>query len=329
MISLCSCSTSGTEEKNELTTSDYVLVSIDKSKVKTTDFESGSEIETKYKITITGYCKKDIEEYRISISFLDRNGRIMTNDFVESKTNQMIKAGESFECSQTFENDYTIAMIEDVKITFWGIEYEENTKNNSNTAETIGTIAIGTIILIGFIAFFLWIGKENKEAEEEYNRLQDEAQQKENNNTEPNTQQKEAETTQNEQQGESSMPKVKYCPVCGAQNDIENNFCTSCGKQLNNIINDKTSGNETSVNPQVANQQTININTSGNRDIIVCPKCGSTNIHFVTTQASQNFDAGDACCGYALCGAPGLLCGVKHKTEAETVRKCMSCNHEF
>lgn len=62
---------------------------------------------------------------------------------------------------------------------------------------------------------------------------------------------------------------------------------------------------------------------------ITCPKCGSDNIHFVTIQASQNFDKGDACCGFLLCGPLGLLCGVKDKTESKTVRKCMNCTNEF
>jgi len=123
-----------------------------------------------------------------------------------------------------------------------------------------------------------------------------------------------------EQEREPAMPQVKYCPSCGSQNDLENNFCVSCGKKLiKEPVQQEAS----------QNNQTININTGSQRDLIVCPKCGSTNIHFVTTQASQNFDAKDACCGYALCGTPGLLCGVKDKTESKTVRKCMSCNHEF
>ena len=167
-----------------------------------------------------------------------------------------------------------------------------------------GGTAIGIIFLI--IVFFAIIvamiaQHEDEESSNEYEK-----------------QQKEAKTTQNEQQGEPPMPKVKYCPDCGSQNDLENNFCVSCGKKL---------VKETAQEEFSQNNQTNN--TGPKRDLIVCPKCGSTNIHFVTTQASQNFDAGDACCGYALCGAPGLLCGVKKKTESKTVRKCMSCNHEF
>ena len=43
-------------------------------------------------------------------------------------------------------------------------------------------------------------------------------------------------------------------------------------------------------------------------DVIRCPRCGSKNVEFVTYQANQGFSAGDACCGYMLCGPIGLLC---------------------
>lgn len=64
-------------------------------------------------------------------------------------------------------------------------------------------------------------------------------------------------------------------------------------------------------------------------DVIRCPRCGSTNIHFVTKDTGSGIDKSDACCGYLLFGPIGLLCGVKDKKESTTVRKCMKCNHEF
>ena len=78
------------------------------------------------------------------------------------------------------------------------------------------------------------------------------------------------------------------------------------------------------------NEELFSEHTIINRDdVIRCPKCGSTNIHFVTIQASQDFDVESACCGYFLCGPLGLLMGVKDKKERKTIRKCMSCLHEF
>ena len=171
----------------------------------------------------------------------------------------------------------------------------------------MNSAATGITILIIIIVFAIFIAIIADRDNEDENK-DEEAENTNNNNT------------SSEQQGESAKPQVKYCPACGAQNNIENNFCVSCGKKLiKEPVQQEAS----------QNNQTINVNTGSKRDLIVCPKCGSTNIHFVTTQASQNFDAKDACCGYALCGTPGLLCGVKHKTESKTVRKCMSCNHEF
>ena len=106
---------------------------------------------------------------------------------------------------------------------------------------------------------------------------------------------------------ENKMNQSKICSNCGSFNEAQNNFCTKCGTALKDKKEDL---------PKPKN-------------IVYCPNCGSDNIHFVTVQASQNFDKEDACCGYLCCGAPGLLCGVKDKTEARTIRKCMSCNHEF
>ena len=106
-----------------------------------------------------------------------------------------------------------------------------------------------------------------------------------------------------------------FCSNCG--NEINNNskFCQHCGAEINNNSNSNL--------PIVTKEPVSNSNK------VLCPKCGSDNIHFITVQASQNFDKSDACCGYLLCGPLGLLCGVKDKTESKTVRKCMNCNKEF
>ena len=98
-------------------------------------------------------------------------------------------------------------------------------------------------------------------------------------------------------------PETVFCHKCGAKNLKTNEFCESCGAKLHK----EPDGD----------------------DPIRCPNCGSTQIEFVTYQASSNFDAGDACCGFILCGPIGLLCGQKDKTPAKTVRKCKKCGHEF
>jgi ribosomal protein L7/L12 len=81
--------------------------------------------------------------------------------------------------------------------------------------------------------------------------------------------------------------------------------------------------------PAIAHQTFQNSASNNAGKKITCPRCGSDNVHFITVQSSQNFDKGDACCGYLLCGPLGLLCGVKGKNENKTVRKCMNCNQEF
>lgn len=95
-----------------------------------------------------------------------------------------------------------------------------------------------------------------------------------------------------------------FCYKCGTKNLSSNKFCQKCGAKLKNEDADES-------------------------DVIRCPNCGSKNVEFVTYQASSNFDAGDACCGYMLCGPIGLLCGAQDKTPAKTVRKCKKCGHEF
>jgi RNA polymerase subunit RPABC4/transcription elongation factor Spt4 len=103
----------------------------------------------------------------------------------------------------------------------------------------------------------------------------------------------------------------KLCKNCFTNNLDESKFCSNCGSPLNGDVG------------------TQNIAQTTDQNKITCPMCGSSDIHFVTIQSSQNFDRGDACCGYLLCGPLGLLFGVKDENESRTVRKCMFCNHEF
>lgn len=98
------------------------------------------------------------------------------------------------------------------------------------------------------------------------------------------------------------------CRKCAYDNDKKNKYCAGCGALL------EEAPESPRVNPD---------------DIVRCPFCGSSNVHFVTIQESQSFDKSDACCGYLLCGPLGLLCGVKDSKPPKTVRKCMNCQREF
>lgn len=104
-----------------------------------------------------------------------------------------------------------------------------------------------------------------------------------------------------------------FCSNCGKEINDNAKFCENCGAKVNNE----------------GTYDIVNVEPVSTSKRVLCPRCGSDNIHFITVQASQNFDKSDACCGYLLCGPLGLLCGVKDKTESKTVRKCMNCNNEF
>lgn len=58
-----------------------------------------------------------------------------------------------------------------------------------------------------------------------------------------------------------------------------------------------------------------------------CPKCGSTNIHFVVKTEGGGYSCIKGCLAGAVC-LPGWLCGFK-KTKSEARRKCMNCGKEF
>lgn len=104
--------------------------------------------------------------------------------------------------------------------------------------------------------------------------------------------------------GQEAENKYVFCHKCGTKNLATNSICVNC-------------------------EATLILDEENEDDVVRCPSCGSKNIDFVTYQASSNFDKGDACCGYLLCGPLGLLCGAKDNTEAKTVRKCKKCGKEF
>lgn len=111
---------------------------------------------------------------------------------------------------------------------------------------------------------------------------------------------------------------MKKCVYCGKENKLENRFCSECGEQFiqqGAIIIDEETGK-------------YEEKTTNDNNFVKCPKCGSNNIAFVTTQGS-GVDGSNACCGYILFGPLGLLCGLTGNKESKTVRKCMVCGTEF
>lgn len=100
---------------------------------------------------------------------------------------------------------------------------------------------------------------------------------------------------------------VCFCPKCGAKNPAGSDICNSCGRLMND---EKTESDD---------------------DIVRCPKCGSTQVEFVTKSYTQGASLGNACCGMAIFGPLGALCGLSGagKGRSRAVRKCKKCGKEF
>jgi tellurium resistance protein TerD len=103
-----------------------------------------------------------------------------------------------------------------------------------------------------------------------------------------------------------------FCHKCGNQIDESSLFCDKCGTGINQADPLCASG--------------IN-----NANRLVCPKCGGSNLNSVIKpKVSGGNSASDACCGYALLGPLGLLCGL-HKTNVDnqTFWICQDCGEQF
>lgn len=76
-----------------------------------------------------------------------------------------------------------------------------------------------------------------------------------------------------------------------------------------------SSENKTEEQPTINNQM--------QDDVLICPKCGSKNIHV----GKKGYDAGGGCCGAILLGPIGLLCGADGANKL--VKTCLKCGKEF
>lgn len=65
------------------------------------------------------------------------------------------------------------------------------------------------------------------------------------------------------------------------------------------------------------------IKNNGLNDELICPKCGSKNIHI----GKRGYDAGGACCGAILLGPLGLLCGADGANKI--IKTCLKCGKVF
>lgn len=95
-----------------------------------------------------------------------------------------------------------------------------------------------------------------------------------------------------------------------------------------NAINNQVQNTDSSENK--SENQSIATQPSG----LHCPRCGSHDIMPVSEVSTKgkDFKAGDACCGYMLCGPLGLLCGATGKgkqTTTNTYWMCKGCGNKF
>lgn len=95
-----------------------------------------------------------------------------------------------------------------------------------------------------------------------------------------------------------------------------------------NAINNQVQNTDSSENK--SENQSIATQPSG----LHCPRCGSHDIMPVSEVSTKgkDFKAGDACCGYMLCGPLGLLCGATGKGKqiiTNTYWMCKGCGNKF
>jgi hypothetical protein len=126
------------------------------------------------------------------------------------------------------------------------------------------------------------------------------------------------------------------CQNCREKNDDSSRYCHNCGYPLANPVNEEVKVEEVmdfEVLPKDKDNEQQDaykrVKDDHQQHGVICPKCGSTGIHFITREKGANYSASNACCGYIIFGPFGLLCGLFSDKKTETIRKCMRCNHEF
>lgn len=117
---------------------------------------------------------------------------------------------------------------------------------------------------------------------------------------------------------------VMRCSACGAPNNDDSKFCTTCGERFDTQKKDETYIEEEAVVIQEKKEY-----QNENQNMVSCPNCGSKQIQFITVTEGSDYDAGNGCCGLLLFGPIGLICGLVNNKKTKTTRKCMNCGKEF
>lgn len=116
------------------------------------------------------------------------------------------------------------------------------------------------------------------------------------------------------------------CIYCGQELAEGSIYCNYCGKPQTE------SGQPAGPAPQaVPKREAAPAPASPERNVLKCPKCGSTRLQFVTKVKTKGVSVSDACCGYIILGPLGLLCGLCGAGSSDTEEGwvCQNCGVRF
>ena len=116
--------------------------------------------------------------------------------------------------------------------------------------------------------------------------------------------------------------------------DMNGNYAVKYADNKPHIPVGINATNNPTQNVVTLNEHAENTNISTQSSGFHCPRCGSHDILPVSevSTTGKDFKAGDACCGFLMCGPLGLLCGATGKgkqTTTNTYWMCKGCGNKF
>lgn len=116
--------------------------------------------------------------------------------------------------------------------------------------------------------------------------------------------------------------------------DMNGNYAVKYADNKPHIPVGINATNTTTQNVDTLNEKVENTNVVSQSSGFHCPRCGSHDILPVSevSTTGKDFKAGDACCGFLMCGPLGLLCGATGKgkqTTTNTYWMCKGCGNKF
>lgn len=116
--------------------------------------------------------------------------------------------------------------------------------------------------------------------------------------------------------------------------DMNGNYAVKYADNKPHIPVGINATNNPTQNVVTLNEHAENTNISTQSSGFHYPRCGSHDILPVSevSTTGKDFKAGDACCGFLMCGPLGLLCGATGKgkqTTTNTYWMCKGCGNKF